>query len=171
MTEKANYNPQKGKKEKTYATSKLSQNTWKNNCFTEKLIKEWSSEINKHDIISQLVFYLCWKLCHFSHFLKFPSPAENIFSSVPFSCSVVSNSLHPHGLQHARPPCPSPTSEAFSTHVHQVGEAIQPSHPLLSPLLLPSVFRSIRVFSNESVLHTRWPKYCSFSFSISHSNE
>ena len=61
--------------------------------------------------------------------------------------------------------------ELAQTHVHQVGNAIQPSHPLSSPLLLPSVFPSIRVFSNESVLHIRWPKYWSFSFSISTSNK
>ena len=57
------------------------------------------------------------------------------------------------------------------THVHQVGDAIQPSHPLLSLLLLPSIFPSIRVFSNESTLRVRWPKYWSFSFSISSSKE
>ena len=64
--------------------------------------------------------------------------------------------------------------ESGSTHVHQVGDAIQPSHPLLlfrPLLLLPSIFPSIRVFSNESNLHMRWPKYWSFSFSISPSNE
>ena len=61
--------------------------------------------------------------------------------------------------------------ELTQTHVHRVCDAIQPSHPLLSPLLLPSIFSSIRVFSNESVLHIRWPKYWSFSFSISPSNE
>ena len=55
-------------------------------------------------------------------------------------------------------------------HVHWVGNAIQPSHPLC-PLLLPSIFPSIRVFSNESVLCIRWPKYWSFSFSISPSKE
>ena len=57
------------------------------------------------------------------------------------------------------------------TRVHQVSDAIQPSHPLSSPLLLPSIPPSIRVFSNESVLHIRWPKYWNFSFSISPSNE
>ena len=61
--------------------------------------------------------------------------------------------------------------ELAQTHVHQIGDAIQPSHPLLSRSLLPSIFASIRVFSNESVLHIRWPKYWSFSFSISPSNE
>ena len=55
--------------------------------------------------------------------------------------------------------------------VHWIGDAIQPSHPLLSPLLLPSIFPSIRLFSNESVLCIRWPKYWRFSFSISPSSE
>ena len=58
--------------------------------------------------------------------------------------------------------------ELAQTHAHRVGDAIQPSHPLLLP---PSIFPSIRVFSNESVLRIRWPKYRSFSFSISPSNE
>ena len=61
--------------------------------------------------------------------------------------------------------------EFTQTHVHQVGDAIQPSHPLSSPSLLPLIPPSIRVFSNESTLHLRWPKYWSFSFSISPSNE
>ena len=54
--------------------------------------------------------------------------------------------------------------EFTQTHVHRVSDAIQPSHPLSSPLLLPSIFPSIRVFSNESALHMRWPKYWNFSF-------
>ena len=62
-------------------------------------------------------------------------------------------------------------SQFTQTHVHWVGDAIQPSHPLLPLLLLPSVFLSIRVFSSESALRIRWPKYCSFSFSIIPSNE
>ena len=82
--------------------------------------------------------------------------------------------------------------ELAQTHVHRVSDAIQPSHPLLSPsppdsilptnrvfsnesvlplLLLPSILPTNRVFSNESVLHDSWPKYWSFSFSISPSNE
>ena len=61
--------------------------------------------------------------------------------------------------------------EPAQTHVHWVDDAIQPSHPLVSLLLLPSIFPSIRVFSKESVLHIRWPKDWSFSFSISPSNE
>ena len=62
------------------------------------------------------------------HQLKF-----NTRSSVQFSHSVMSNSLQPHELQHARPPCPSPTPEFTQIHVHWVGDATQPSHPLLSP--------------------------------------
>ena len=57
------------------------------------------------------------------------------------------------------------------TDVHWVSDAIQPPHPLLPLLLLPSVFPSIRAFSNKSSLHIRWPKYWSFSFSISLSSE
>ena len=61
--------------------------------------------------------------------------------------------------------------EFTQTHAHRVGDAIQPSHPLLSPPLLPPVLPSIRVFSNELTLCMRWPKYWSFSFSISPSSE
>ena len=62
-------------------------------------------------------------------------------------------------------------SQFTQPNVYRVGDAIQPSHPLSSPLLLPPVPPSIRVFSNESTLCIRWPKYWSFSFSISASNE
>ena len=61
--------------------------------------------------------------------------------------------------------------EFTQTHVHWVGDPIQPSHPCRPLLLLPSIFPSIRVFSNESALHIRWPKYQSFSFNISPSSE
>ena len=63
--------------------------------------------------------------------------------------------------------------ELAQTHVHRVGDAIQPSWMVVCRplLLLPSIFPSIRVFSNESVFHIRWPKYWSSSFSISPSNE
>ena len=60
--------------------------------------------------------------------------------------------------------------EITQTHVHWVGDAIQPSHPLWSPSPA-SIFPSIRVFFNESTFHMRWPKYWSFSFNISPSNE
>ena len=61
--------------------------------------------------------------------------------------------------------------ELAQTIVHRVGDAIQPSRPVSILLLLPSVFPRIWVFSNDSTLHIRWPKYWSFSFSISTSNE
>ena len=61
--------------------------------------------------------------------------------------------------------------EFAQTRVHWVSDAIQPSHPLSSPSPLPSVFQRIRVFSNESALHIRWPKDWSFSCNISPSNE
>ena len=91
--------------------------------------------------------------------------------SVQFSGSVVSDSLWPHGLQHTRPPCPSPTPGVYSNPCplsQWCHPTISSSHPLLLP---PSVFPSITVFSSESVLHIRWPKYWSFSFSINPSNE
>ena len=94
-----------------------------------------------------------------------------IHVSVQFSHSVMSDSLRPHELQHARPCCPSPAPRVYSNHVHWVSDAIQLSHPLLSPFLLPSIFPSIRVFPNESALRIKWPKYWSFSFNISPSSE
>ena len=84
----------------------------------------------------------------------------------------MSNSLWPHGLQDARPPCPSPTPGVIQTHVHWVSDAIQPSHPLLSPF--PPAFNLSQhqgLFQYESVLHIRWPKYWGFSISISPSSE
>ena len=75
-------------------------------------------------------------------------------------------------MQHVRLPCPSPTPRAYPNSCPL--ELVMPSnHPLLCCplLLLPSVFPSIRVFSSESVLHIRWPKYWSISFSISPSNK
>ena len=61
--------------------------------------------------------------------------------------------------------------ELAQTHVHQVSDAIQPSHPLSSPSPPAFNLSQHRVFSNESVLHIGWPKYWSFSFSIGLSNE
>ena len=82
----------------------------------------------------------------------------------------MSDSLQPHELQLTRPPCPLLTPGVHSNSCHRVSDAIQPSHPL-PLLLLPTIPPSIRVFSDESTLHMRWPKYWSFSFSISPSNE
>ena len=96
-----------------------------------------------------------------------------LFSFVQFSSvlSVVSFSLQHHRLQHARLPYPSPTLGSYSRSCPSTWWC----HPTISfclpLLLLPSIFPSIRVFSNESALCIRWPKYWHFSFSISPSNE
>ena len=89
-------------------------------------------------------------------------------SSVQFSCSVVSNSLQPHEPQQA---CPSPTPSLPKPM--SIESVMPPNHlTLCRPLLLlPSIPPSIRVFSNESALCIRGPKYWSLSFSISPSNE
>ena len=92
-------------------------------------------------------------------------------NSIQFSHSVVFNSLQPHGLQHAR--LPFITSSQSLLKLLSI-ELVMPSNHLIlcrPLLLLPSIFPSIRVFSDESVLCIRWPKYWSFSFSISPSNE
>ena len=89
------------------------------------------------------------------------------FSSFQLSRSVVSNSLQPHELQHARPPCPSPTLGVHSSSLSI--ESVMPSSHLIlccPLLLLPPIPPSIRVFSNESILCMRWSKYWSFSFRI-----
>ena len=90
--------------------------------------------------------------------VQFSSVAQSCLTLCdPMACSTPGFPVHHQLLELAQ------------THVHQVSDAIQPSHPLSS--LLPSIFPSIRVFSNESVLHIMWPEYCSFSFNISPSNE
>ena len=87
------------------------------------------------------------------------------------SCSVVSDSLWPHGPQHARLPCFHYLQEFAQTHAHWDGDAIQSPHPLLTPS--PPAFKLSQhqgLFQWDSSLH-RWPKYWSFSFSVSPSNE
>ena len=83
----------------------------------------------------------------------------------------MSDSLRPHGLQHARLPCPSPTPRAYSNSC----PLSRCCHPTISSSVVPfsclQSFPSIRVFSSESVLCIRWPKYWGFSFSISPSTE
>ena len=90
--------------------------------------------------------------------------------SVQFSCSVMSNSLQPHALSTPGFSVLHSLPEFVQTQVHWVNDAIQPSF-LCCPLLLPSIFSSVRVFFSELALHIRWPKYWSFSFNISPSNE
>ena len=91
-----------------------------------------------------------------------------------FSRSVVSDSLQRMDCSTPGFPVLHHLPELAQTHVQWDSDAIQPSHPLFLRcplLLLPSIFPSITVFSNESALCIRWPKYWSFSFSISPSNE
>ena len=90
-----------------------------------------------------------------------------LFSSITQLCLT----LRPQGQQQARPPCPSPTPSLLKL---MSIESVMPSNHLIlccPLLLLPSVFPSIGVFSNESALHIRWQKYWSFSFNISPSND
>ena len=89
--------------------------------------------------------------------VQFSSVAQSLCD--PMNCSTTGLPVH-----HQLP-------EFTQTHVHQVGDAVQPSHPLSSPFLLPLIPPSIRVFSNESTLRMRWTKYWSFSFSIIPSKE
>ena len=114
-------------------------------------------------------------LCCFSYSLTFTrliSVNMIKFSSVQLSRSVVSNSSRAHEWQHARPPYPSRTPGVHSDSTSI--ESVMPSshlilcHPLL---LLPLIPPSIRVFSKESTLRVRWPKYWRFSFSIIPSKE
>ena len=98
---------------------------------------------------------------------------KRLFSSVQFSRSAMYNSSRPHGSQHTRPPCLSPTPGVYPNSC----PLSQWCHPTISSSVIPfsssssSIFPSIRVFSNESALRIRWPKYWSFSFNISPSNE
>ena len=112
---------------------------------------------------------MVWPL--WSYIAKDYFKKRNTISSVEFSHSVVSNFLWPHGLQNARLPCPSPIPRVFSNSCASSWWC----HPNMSssvPLLLsPLIFPSTKAFWNESALHIRWPKYQSFSFSISPSSE
>ena len=114
--------------------------------------------------MNSLFWFLLWQLAW--------APLKWCITSVPFSSSAVFDSLRPHGLQHARPPCPSPTHRAYSNSCPWwVGDAIQPSHPLLSPSPPALNASQHQGFSSESALHIKWPKNWSFSSSISPSNE
>ena len=102
----------------------------------------------------------CSGLCYRRSILSFIVDFQ-LLSSVQFSCSVVSDSLQPHELQHTRPPCPSSNP---GVHSDSSIELVMPSSHLIlcRPLfLLPPIPPSIRDFSNESTLHMRWPKLLS----------
>ena len=91
----------------------------------------------------------------------FPFQFSSVTQSCPTLCDPMNRSMPGLSVHHQ-------LLEFTQTHVHQAGDAMQ---PLSSPSPLPSIFPSIRVFSNESALRIRWPKYWSFSFRISSSNE
>ena len=100
----------------------------------------------------------------------FNSDLENQFSSVQL-LSCVQLFVTPWTTAHQASLSITNSQSLPKTHVHWVSDTIQPSHPRHPLLLVPSIFPSIRVFSNESALRIRWPKYWSFSFNISPSNE
>ena len=95
---------------------------------------------------------------------SFRDQIRSVAQLCPTLCDPMNHSTPGLPVHHQLP-------EFTQTHVHRVSDAIQPSHPLSPLLLLPPIPPSIRVFSTESTLHIRWPKYWSFSFSISPSKE
>ena len=150
------------------------------------------SNVTPYETTSQITFpvsWLCYLLCvlwepsiwsDLSGYCLYPLLEVNclwarissalLFSSVAQSCLTLCD---PMDCSTPGLPVHHQLPKFTQTHVHWVGDAIQPSHPLRPLLLLLFflIFPSIRVFSNESVLHIRWPKYWSFSFNISSSNE
>ena len=96
--------------------------------------------------------------------IKQSDQIRSVTQSCPTLCDPINRSTPGLPVHHQLP-------EFTQTHVHLVGDAIQPSHPVSSVLLLPPILPSIKVFSNESTFHVRWPKYWNFSFSISPSSE
>ena len=123
------------------------------------------------------IFFLTLTLRDFkiiAFLLTFASSTERVRSMkvlLLFFCQVLTNSLWPHEIQHTRLLCLSPSPGACSYSCPLSRWCHQPSHPLSSLLLPPSIFPSIRVFSNELALCIRWPKYWRFRFNISLSNE
>ena len=98
------------------------------------------------------------------HFNILFSQFSSVAQSCPILCDPIDCSMPGLPVHHQIP-------EFIQTDVHSVGDTKKPSHPLSSPSPPPSIFPSIRVFSNKSVLCIRWPKYWCFSFSVSPSNE
>ena len=127
---------------------------------TVKDRKVWYAAV--HEVAKRLTQLNDWRAT--------PISSDLFKYSVQFSCSVVSDSLQPHGWQHQDS---LSISNSQSLLKLMSIESVMPSNHLIlcHPLLLPSIFPSIRVFSNESVLSIRWPKCWSFSFSISPSKK
>ena len=92
------------------------------------------------------------------------APVQQLLGSVGQSCPTLCDPMDWLQAHYQLP-------DFTQTHVHRVGDAFQPSHPLSSPSPTSSILPSIRVFSSESVLRIRWPTYWNFRFSISSSNE
>ena len=127
------------------------------------LFFKFFSHVDHYRVLSRVPCAMQWVLISYLFY-----NSNQLVSSVSQSCLILCDPMN----------CSIPgflvlhyLTECAQTHVHWVSDAIQSSHPLYPLLLLPSVFPSIRVFSSESVLCIRWPKYWSFSFSISPSNE
>ena len=129
-------------------------------------VRECSHFIHLHVAVQFSRHHLLKRLS--LHHYKFLPP----LTWIQFSHSVVPDSLWPHGLQHARLPCPSPTPGVHSNSC----PLSRWCHPAISSSVVPfssclQSFPASGSFSSESVLLIRWPKYWSFSFSISPSNE
>ena len=132
---------------------KFTSSAWSPNHDFEVILDWWCHSLKQMRYSLRKIFILSFK--------KLPW----LLLLLLLSHSAVSNSLWPRKLQHARLPCPSPSAWVCSC---PLSNYVILCCPLL---LLPSVFPSIRVFSSESTLHISWPKYWSFSFSISPSND
>ena len=139
-------------------------------CQSEWLLSKRLQAINAGEGVEKREpsYSVCGNANYYCHYRE-----QCQFSSVQFSRSVMSDSLWPDPMNCSMPGLlvHQQLPEFTQTHVHRVSNAIQPYHPLSSLLFLPPIPPSIRVFSNESTLHMRWPKYWSFSFSISLSKE
>ena len=130
----------------------------------KQLRKEWMNSL----IFANFIFLYTPELhVYFIMFYDFPALLRfPCWCSVTQFCPTLCNPMDYSTLGFPVHHLP----ELAQTHAHWVSDAIQPSHPLLSPSPPASIFPSIRVFSNESALHIRWPNYWSFSYSISSSN-
>ena len=123
------------------------------------LLFGFPSPLGNHKPLSRVPYIIQSVLISYLFYTSVASVAQSCPTLCdPMDCSMPDFPVHHHLLEHVQ------------THV-RVGDAIQPSHPLLTPSPPASIFRSIRIFSSESVLCIRWPKYWSFILSISPSNE
>ena len=123
------------------------------------LLFGFPSPLGNHRPLSRVPYIIQSVLISYLFYTSVASVAQSCPTLCdPMDCSMPDFPVHHHLLEHVQ------------THV-RVGDAIQPSHPLLTPSPPASIFRSIRIFSSESVLCIRWPKYWSFILSISPSNE